>query len=253
MKNIVKIFILSLILSSCGDFEPVVFDEINGETGIGFANPQISLTVPVEGVTSMVNFTSTTISDQARNFTISVDMDQTTVTSSDYSLGTATIPANSHEGTLDVTFNYDGLEDFVENTLVLNVEGDNAITFSPLTFKFIREFDINEFVCADLSLSILFDNWGSENTWEITDSTGMIVVSGGPYSNGTAGETAVETIPTLPSGDYTFTFYDSYGDGLFDGVNTGNYSLFCTAQPVVSYASASGNFGSSNSTEFTIN
>ena len=124
----------------------------------------------------------------------------------------------------------------------------------PLTYTFLREFDINEFVCSsDYQLIINFDDFGSENTWELTDDTGAIVYSGGPYDDGGAGTQLVVNNIALAAGCYNFTFFDSFGDGLFDGNTTGDYNLVCASQTVVSYASGVGNFGASNSTDFCVN
>lgn len=65
-----------------------------------------------------------------------------------------------------------------------------------------------------LTLTLDTDCWGSETTWDIVDSTGAIVNSGGPYSDVTGGETILETL-CLANGCYDFNIYDAYGDGVF--------------------------------------
>jgi hypothetical protein len=55
---------------------------------------------------------------------------------------------------------------------------------------------------------------------------------------------------TLADGCYTFTIYDSYGDGQFDGTNNGTYSLDCS---IINAANGGGNWGSSESTDFCVN
>jgi hypothetical protein len=258
MKNIFRLLVICLVLVSCDDTESVTFDPINGQTGVGFNESAVDLSVPEGGITYELGVVSTTISTVERTFNISVDTEASseTLTSADYTLGTVVIPADSYEGTVDVTFNYGALEDFEEYTLVVNLDLPDGV--APLTktssveFTFLREFDINTSVCADLQLKILLDNFGSETTFEITDDAGAVVLEGGPYSDGVAGSTQTINV-SLTEGCYTFTISDSYGDGLFDGNVTGNYDLFCAAQTVVSYASGSGNFGSSESTDFCIN
>ncbi|WP_179339677.1 hypothetical protein [Winogradskyella ludwigii] len=245
MKNLFKIFFVFLMVASCEDTERVTFD---GSTAVGFSESIIELSVPVGGVTSTVGLVSTTISSEVRTFDVTVE--DSTVESSEYVIGSATIPANSYEGTLDVTLNYDGLEDFVLNSLTLSIDVPGS-AFPPVTFSFLKEYDITTFVCGDLKLNIVADNYTSETTWEVADSSGSIVASGGPYDDSIAGTELISNI-SLAAGDYTFTIYDSYGDGLFDGTNTGTYNLYCAAQTVVSYASGSGNFGASESTDFTI-
>jgi hypothetical protein len=247
MKHIFKLLFICLVVVSCEETEPISFD---GRTAVGFAETIVEISVPIGGTTETIGLVSTTKSNQARTFDVTVV--DSSVEAGDFSIGTATIPADSYEGTLDVTFNYDGLEDFVRNTLTLAIEvpgGGSA--FPPVTFNFLREYDITTFACGDLKLSIVADNYASETTWEVTDSSGTVVYSGGPYEDSTAGQEYTATM-SFAAGDYTFTIFDSYGDGLFDGANTGTYNLYCAAQPVVSYASGSGNFGASESTDFTV-
>lgn len=251
MKNILKIFIICLLVASCEETESVTFD---GTTAVGFSESIVELSVPEGGITSSVVISSTTKTSNDRTFNVSVV--DANVDASDYTIGTATIPGGSYEGTLDVTFNYDGLEDFTPYSLSLKIivpGGGSA--FPPLTFNFLKEYDITTFVCGDFKLSIVADSYASETSWDIKDSSSTVVASGGPYDDDTAGQEYVSNI-SLPGGDYTLTMYDSYGDGLFDGNNTGTYNLYCAAQPVVSYASGSGDFadagGYEESTDFTV-
>ncbi|MBO6608021.1 hypothetical protein [Psychroserpens sp.] len=251
MRIFIKLCLVALLFTACDETESAIFDPATGQTGIGFGTDVIDVSVPVGGITTTAQVFSTTVSNEARSFNVSVA--DSNLPAGSFTVGTVSIPAGSHEGSLDVTFNYDSLEDFVEYLLEVNVETSNGVqAFGSLTYTLLREFDINEFVCQDLTLEINFDNFGSENTWEIVDSSSNIVFSGGPYTDGTAGTTITEDLSFAP-GDYTMTFFDSYGDGLFDGNNTGSYNLFCTAQAVVSYAGAVGNFGSENVDNFTIN
>ena len=104
-------------------------------------------------------------------------------------------------------------------------------------------------VCNDFVLTLNEDNYGSERTWDITDADGSVVESGGPYSDTDAPQQIVETM-TLADGCYEFTIYDSFGDGQFDGVTTGNYSLDCS---IIKAASGEGNWGYSKSTPFCVN
>jgi len=255
MKIFIKLCLVALLFTACDETESITFDPNSGQTGIGFAESEVDFTVPVDGVTISVPVFSTTVSAQDRTFNVTANVDASNVAASDYSLGTVLIPANSHEGNLDATFNYDGLEDFFAYELVVDVEESGGSTvFGPLTYTFLREFDINEFVCSsDYQLIINFDDFGSENTWELTDDTGAIVYSGGPYDDGGAGTQLVVNNIALAAGCYNFTFFDSFGDGLFDGNTTGDYNLVCASQTVVSYASGVGNFGASNSTDFCVN
>lgn len=95
--------------------------------------------------------------------------------------------------------------------------------------------------------SLSTDYYGSELTWEITDDvTSDVVYSGGPYS-----DWSPETFNydfCLGDGCYTYTLYDSYGDGLGTG---GSFTITNTTLSLV-YGSGSGDFGYSTSVSFCI-
>ncbi|NNE30235.1 MAG: T9SS type A sorting domain-containing protein, partial [Saprospiraceae bacterium] len=97
----------------------------------------------------------------------------------------------------------------------------------------------------DLDLTIVLDNYPGETTWTITADGGGTVASGGPYAG--ANTTVVEDL-CLVDGCYTFTIFDSYGDGICCGYGNGSYTL--TQGEVV--LAAGGNFGSSEATPFCL-
>jgi len=98
-----------------------------------------------------------------------------------------------------------------------------------------------------VSLIIDPDYYADETTWRIRDASGNTVASGGPYSRGI--DNAVEAA-CLPDGCYSFTIYDSYGDGLFDGNTTGTYALIDIDGN--SLAAGGGNFGGQEATNFCV-
>ena len=82
--------------------------------------------------------------------------------------------------------------------------------------------------CVPAILNINLDNFQSETTWEIHDSTGALIYAGGPYSTAPDYQPQFENV-CLPTGEITLTMYDSYGDGLAGslwGGNDGSYYLF---------------------------
>ena len=67
--------------------------------------------------------------------------------------------------------------------------------------------------CVPAKVVINLDQYQSETSWEITDSNGVVVSSGGNYS--ASPDYSSITIPVcIPKGELNFTIYDSYGDGL---------------------------------------
>ena len=81
--------------------------------------------------------------------------------------------------------------------------------------------------CVPALVNINLDQFTNETTWEIKDTIGNVLLSGGPYPN--APDYEPQFIPVcLPTGPLTFTINDSYGDGLAGslwGGNDGSYYL----------------------------
>ncbi|PLX01120.1 MAG: hypothetical protein C0594_14330 [Marinilabiliales bacterium] len=101
-----------------------------------------------------------------------------------------------------------------------------------------------------IELSLTTDDYGSETTWDfVDDATSNVLYSGGPYSDWSS-QTFTETF-CLGEGCYTFTIYDSYGDGLDGYQNDGSYSVTNTTSSEL-MGSGGGNFGSSESVNFCI-
>jgi len=82
-------------------------------------------------------------------------------------------------------------------------------------------------VCIPALLHINLDQYQSETSWDIKDSNGVIIESGGSY--GSMVDYQSFSVPMcLPVGQLSFTIYDSYGDGLAGslwGGQDGSYYL----------------------------
>ena len=109
------------------------------------------------------------------------------------------------------------------NTTYPNGTADADPSNNP-TASFNVSFVVIQNVNTFVTVEIVTDQYGAETTWEIKDANGTNVLSGGPYNN----LSASGTTPQAPmSGNlntnecYTFTIYDSYGDGI----NTAQYGL----------------------------
>lgn len=74
---------------------------------------------------------------------------------------------------------------------------------------------------STFTVEIKPDNYGSETTWKIKNSSGSTLFQGGPYTDGNT--TLVTQSFTLSAvGCYTMEVYDAYGDGIF---SPGYYKL----------------------------
>ncbi|WP_293751521.1 endonuclease [uncultured Paraglaciecola sp.] len=98
--------------------------------------------------------------------------------------------------------------------------------------------------CSPGNLSLTTDNYGSETSWTIADSSANTLYSGAGLANNTSYSDDV----CLDDSDYVFTINDSYGDGICCSYGSGSYNLVVAANSVAS----GGSFGASESTSFTI-
>jgi len=81
---------------------------------------------------------------------------------------------------------------------------------------------------TNVTINITTDAYGSETTWDLKNSTGQTIASGGPYNDlsaaGTTPQTPVTT--TLSAQEcHDFTIYDSYGDGIDAGYGAGSFTV----------------------------
>ncbi|WP_223033704.1 GEVED domain-containing protein [Hanstruepera marina] len=97
----------------------------------------------------------------------------------------------------------------------------------------------------EVTVNINFDNYPSETSWEITDDNDNdnVVASGDNYS----GETFTSEVTCLPDGCYTFTIYDSFGDGICCTFGSGSYNVTGTDTTI-----SGDSFENSESTSFCV-
>ena len=67
--------------------------------------------------------------------------------------------------------------------------------------------------CENTLININLDQYPTETTWDIQDTLGNVLISGGPYTNVPNYEPQF-IVNCLPPGELSFTIYDLYGDGL---------------------------------------
>ncbi|AOR27797.1 endonuclease I [Formosa sp. Hel1_33_131] len=222
-----------------------VYDN-SGQTGVGFTASSASVAVRPEGATATLVVQATTTSATARSYDVVVDATSTGAIG-DYTVGTVTIPADSYDGTLAVSFVDTNLAEGVAYTLVLDLDlpaGVAVVGSKTATINYNKYL-----ICNDFVLTMNEDSYADERSWEVTDTAGVVVESGDGYSYISGGQLIVETM-TLADGCYTFTIFDAYSDGQYDGVTTGNYSLDCS---IINVANGEGNWGGSEATDFCVN
>ncbi|PHR68854.1 MAG: hypothetical protein COA67_11920 [Lutibacter sp.] len=153
--------------------------------------------------------------------------------------GNVDIPAGQLTGSTTIKFNYDPITPNNERELVLRL----VSTSEEITISYTKPV-----IFYDIELTINFDNFPTETSWEITDSSSSVVAtSGGTYPGGS---TVLNETISLVEGDYTFTIYDAFGDGLCCSWGIGNYELIEVAGGTTLAAGAS--FGASEATAFSL-
>ena len=130
MKNFIKLFIACAFLVSCGDFEEVIYDGVNGQTLAFFDGTSSALEVEInDSNTVELTVGVSTLSTSDRTVSLSADA-ASTADAAMYSFSsTVTIPANQYFGTLTVTGIDAGLTTDAK-TLILNIEDSAGIVGS---------------------------------------------------------------------------------------------------------------------------
>ncbi|MCB9303709.1 MAG: T9SS type A sorting domain-containing protein [Lewinellaceae bacterium] len=101
---------------------------------------------------------------------------------------------------------------------------------------------------TNVQLTIHFDLAPAQTSWVITQSNGNTVASGGPYTNQSPGSTLNVDL-CLPDACYTFTIFDSGGNGLCCRLGEGSYTLTDENNNLLA---SGGSFGSSQATIFCL-
>ncbi len=110
-----------------------------------------------------------------------------------------------------------------------------------------KMYDYNFRSCYEnpIKLTITFDNYPTETSWEIVAGDGTVVQSGSGYTSPGA---TIEERFDLPNGDYEFRIKDSYGDGICCFAGNGSYTLTSGLDEIAS----GGDYGREESTSFCV-
>lgn len=257
MKNILKsisVFFICLTLVNCEEYD--AGSESPKTLNYGFNDVAKVIEISELDPVYKVGVFASNISDVDRVVNLTVNEVLSTFTPGDFTFANSvTIPAGSNVGYVDVVFDFDNLELGVDKLLVfdlvnpddgsvINITRDRiSITYAPLC-------ELNA-----ISFEIILDRYGSETSWEITDSSGDVITngSGGPYTDLAAnGLQPVKIFKyCLASGDYTVTVYDSYGDGMVTtAAIIGSFKIKRSNGDVV--VDGSGSFADQSSINFTL-
>ncbi|MFK8102180.1 MAG: choice-of-anchor J domain-containing protein [Saprospiraceae bacterium] len=101
--------------------------------------------------------------------------------------------------------------------------------------------------CNTVNISLTFDDYPEETSWQIATTSGTVVASGGTYAS-QADRSTLALTECLPDGCYNFTINDAYGDGICCSYGNGSYSVTNSGTTLAS----GGSFGSSETTNFCV-
>lgn len=108
---------------------------------------------------------------------------------------------------------------------------------------------------TDVKVYIIQDQFGEQITWDLINSNGETVGSGGPYAHlfgSGSTQPNVETIHDVPANDcYLFRIYDSNGNGICCNYGNGYYYVKVNGNTIFG-GEGNGNFGDMASQQFSI-
>ncbi|WP_115461335.1 hypothetical protein [Winogradskyella aurantiaca] len=249
MKNLLKLttalLLTAFLVVSCEEDAPLAAaDMVTFEAGspVEF--------VEIEGNrVAEVNVYTGNVTGADRTFEIMVNQTATTLDPSAYEVpSSVTVPAGTNVGVLLYRI-IDSNIPLAGGTLVLEF-GDTgtAVTTQGTPSSSSISISVQYEECPPLNsatLNIVFDAYPGETSWELATG-GAVVASGDGYDD----PNSVLTLDwCLESGDYEFTIFDSFGDGICCNYGPGEYSITVNGEAVVD---GDGSFGASATSSFTI-
>jgi lysyl endopeptidase len=137
------------------------------------------------------------------------------------------------------------------NTFTANVSNPNGMQdqntnndAASFAFTTIANHAINQVI-----LTLQLDEYGSETTWVLKNSSNTVIAQGGPYEDSNTLPPVINQTINLNAQDcYTFTINDSEDDGICCDYGAGFYQI---KKPDNSIIFNGGNFGSTESKTFS--
>jgi hypothetical protein len=138
----------------------------------------------------------------------------------------------------------------VLNVEVVSVNGfqDGRFSNNKDMATIINGVNPETFPFDEINLKLQLDNKGSEVTWNLTNSNGDILLSGGPYEDNNP-QFIEHVIETIDDECYSFTINDVGGDGLCCGNGEGYFQIGTSDQLITN----GGSFDSKLVSSFAIN
>jgi len=212
MKKILKLFLIGCLILSYG-----CRDEYDTQSPnyIAFGTTAITQTVDVGEGSKTIEVNVYTGNKVGTDRTFNLTTENSTASAAAYSApSSVVIEAGTNSATVPVTINEAGLTFDFQEILVEFAPTTDIDTISDTASVSINAALLCPIATASsVTIEIDTDNWPDETSWAVTDSTGAVVASGGPYNNPADDFTTIVVNVTLGAGTYTMTLNDSYGDG----------------------------------------
>lgn len=138
--------------------------------------------------------------------------------------------------TLDYTFNEKAdlseYGDYIIDVSV-EVEGDQNPENNLLSI-YVESKD------AEITIELLTDDYQTETSWVIVDENDNVIATNGELQKATL---HTDKVCVLSTGCYTFTIYDTYGDGISEGTPPGYLNVYYNGILVGGFSGDEANFG----------
>lgn len=135
------------------------------------------------------------------------------------------------------------------NNLNVSLPSDDNTTNNTGAITFVKA---PETTTSNLTIKITLDQYGSETSWTLKNSSGATVASSPSYNDSAASGAYPQPDINInvPNDCYSFTILDSYGDGIVGAYGIGSYSVLSNG--VVISGVEGGEFGSSDARSFSV-
>ena len=134
-----------------------------------------------------------------------------------------------------------------ENNLTVIVSQPNGLADEDTSDNTASsDFIIAVFPITDVEISIQTDYYGDETSWELKDEAGIVLAEGDNYNSF---DSDSQIISFTEAGCYTFTIYDTEGDGMCCDFGNGSYTLTTSSGLLIHQG---GSFGESESVSFRL-
>jgi hypothetical protein len=151
---------------------------------------------------------------------------------------TITLPDSSSYGILIVSI------------ATVNGGTDERSTNDTATATFETPVSPSSYNFTNFTFTLQQDHYGSETTWNLTNSSGVVKYTGGPYTDSNSLPTVITKTWTLDQDEcYTFTIEDAEGDGICCDYGQGYYTITSTDGDTT--VASGSDFGDSDTISFS--